>query len=212
MEQTRPEARRRPTAYRERTLAGMRRLWGSRPPAAFALDFGAGDGWFTGEMTRAGVARKIVPVDVKLWPELVVRPVIFDGRALPFASHAFDLVFAVDVIHHCPEPDRAIDELLRCSSRYFLIKDHSYRNIVDWCALCVLDEIGNRRFGVPSPHKYQEGWSWNTHMESRGFTREGFLSPAPCHAGLLGRCTNHLQFIALWRRTDPAPANTPGCP
>lgn len=186
----------------------MRSLWGSRPPARLALDFGSGDGWFAKEMARIGIAEKIHPVDVKVWPDLVTPPILFDGHSLPFQTRAFDLIFAVDVLHHCAEPELAIDELLRCSNRYLLIKDHSYRSLVEWCALSLLDELGNRRFKIPSPRHYQREWSWNAHIESRGFTREALLSPAPCHIGPLGYWTNHLQFIALWRRAESPPART----
>jgi SAM-dependent methyltransferase len=173
-----------------------------------ALDFGSGDGWFTREIALAGIAEKVVPVDVKVWPGLVAPPVLFDGRSLPFQNEAFDLVFAVDVIHHCVDPRLALDELLRCSNRYFLIKDHSYQTFIGWCILSLLDELGNRRFRVPSPHHYQKDWSWDAHIASRGFTREALLSPTPCHVGPLGYCTNHLQFIALWRRVEPAIATS----
>jgi SAM-dependent methyltransferase len=152
------------------------------------------------------MAEKVVPVDVKVWPGLVARPVLFDGQSLPFQNQAFDLVLAVDVIHHCEDPRLALDELLRCSNQYFLIKDHSYQTVAGWCTLSLLDELGNRRFRVPSPHHYQRGWSWDAHIASRGFTRELLLSPAPCHAGPLGYYTNHLQFIALWRRVEIATA------
>jgi len=190
----------RPTAYRSHVLAEIAKLLRQVPPAKRALDFGAGDGWFASELMRLGLARTIVGADVLIWPGTVKRPVIFDGERLPFADRAFDLTYAIDVIHHCPDPERALDEVLRCTDRHFLIKDHSYRNVLDWSSLCILDELGNRRFGVPSPYRYQQRWTWDAHLTSRGFSLVQLIHPARCHSGPLGHLTNHLQFVALWRR------------
>ncbi len=190
----------RPTAYRSRVLADVAALLKPLPPARRALDYGSGDGWFASEILRLKLAETVVGADIKLWPGLVRRPVIFDGSRLPFSDGAFDLTYAVDVLHHCPDPLAALDEVLRCTGRYFLIKDHSYRNVVGWSTLCVLDEIGNRRFRVPSVYRYQEGWTWDRHLTSRGFSLERRIHPAKCHVGPLGYLTNHLQFLALWRR------------
>lgn len=196
----RPREKARPTAYRRHVLAQLQHLLSAVPPVDRALDFGAGDGWFAGELARLGVARMVVSADVMIWPGLMNKPVMFDGQRLPFADRAFSLTYAVDVLHHCPDPERALTEVLRCTDRYFLIKDHSYRNGLEWSALCVLDELGNRRFGVPSPHHYQKRWAWDDHLKAQGFTLHSRVHPAPCHSGVLGRLTNGLQYVALWRR------------
>jgi SAM-dependent methyltransferase len=170
------------------------------PNPDLALDYGAGDGWFSREIARSGLARKVVAVDVLVWPGLINKPVLFDGSRLPFADGTFDVTYAIDVLHHCPDPGRALGEILRCTRRYFLIKDHTYRHGFDWLGLALMDELGNRRFGVPSPHRYQQHWKWNAHFEMNGFFLESLIHPALCHFGLLGRLTNHLQFLALWKR------------
>ncbi len=195
-------ANRRPTAYRQQIFRQISELIGPLPPAERALDFGSGDGWFAHEIVRAGYAKMVVAADVKVWPGLVRNPVLFDGHNLPLADRAFELTYAIDVLHHCPNPENALDEVLRCTARHFLIKDHSYGNLIDWAALCVMDELGNRRFGVPSIHQYQQRWVWSRHLEARGFTLERLVHPAPCHSGLMGRLTNHLQFVALWQREN----------
>jgi SAM-dependent methyltransferase len=171
------------------------------PRATRALDFGAGDGWFATQLERQRLAERVIATDVKIWAGLVKRPVMFDGLRLPFGDRAFDLTYAIDVLHHCPQPEKALEEVLRCTRKYFLIKDHTYSNRAGWATLCVLDEIGNRRFAVPSPHHYQERWTWDRELEQRGFTLERRMHPERCHVGPLGYLTNSLQFIALWRRT-----------
>jgi SAM-dependent methyltransferase len=194
----------RPTAYRQRVLTEIDRVLGSLPAGMCALDFGAGDGWFARELARTAHVRRVIPADVRVWPDAITPSLQFDGVRLPFRDRAFDLVFAIDVIHHCSDPAAALGEALRCTGRYFLIKDHTYRNGVEWWALTVMDEIGNRRFGVPSRYLYQHRWSWNRLIERHGFELQAMIHPLRCHSGPLGALTNRLQFLALWRRVPAA--------
>jgi len=197
-------APRRPTRYRELVLTQLTEVIGQVGPFRRALDFGSGDGWFARELTKSGLVRTVVGVEVLDWQNVVKAPVLFDGARLPFFDRAFDLTYAVDVIHHCREPPETLDEVLRCTARYFLLKDHSYRNFLEWSLLCGLDELGNRRFGVPCLHQYQRRWEWSDRLEARGFTLVRLIHPAACHPGVFGHLTNHLQFVALWRRNDPS--------
>jgi SAM-dependent methyltransferase len=183
-------------------LTEIVRILARLPPSTCALDFGAGDGWFARELARTGHIGRVVPIDVRAWPGAITPSLQFDGVRVPFRDRSFDLVYAIDVMHHCSDPVAALDEVLRCTGRFFLIKDHTYRNAVEWSALSAMDEIGNRRFGVPSRYRYQHRWSWNPLIERRGFELDTMIHPLRCHSGLLGALTNQLQFLALWRRVE----------
>jgi SAM-dependent methyltransferase len=169
-------------------------------PVARVLDFGSGDGYFASETSRLPQVTQLVPVDVVARPGSHVAPLLYDGARLPFADASFDLAYAVDVLHHCPDPLAAIDDMARCSSRYLLIKDHTYATAIGRWTLAVLDELGNRRFGIPSPYRYQQDWRWVEHIESRGWRRIELIPSLECHSGLLGLATNRLQWIGLWER------------
>jgi len=145
------------------------------------------------------IVKRLAPVDVVERKESLVVPQLYDGRRLPFEDRAFDLAYAVDVLHHCPDPLHAIDDMARCAKRYLLIKDHTYHTAAGRWTLAVLDELGNRRFGIPSPYLYQQDWRWVEHLESRGWRRVAFEHPLACHTGPLA-VTNRLQWIALWER------------
>jgi SAM-dependent methyltransferase len=190
----------RPTAYRERILDTVETLLSPLIPLNSALDFGAGDGWFAHQIEWRGLARKVTSIDVRRWPGGDTPSVVFDGERLPFPDRTFDLTYAIDVLHHCQQPERILEEVLRCTSLYFLMKDHTYKDLFGWGMLCMLDEIGNRRFGVPSIYQYQRNWSWSAHIESHGFELQQLIYPARCHNRVLGFVTNHLQFLSLWRR------------
>jgi ubiquinone/menaquinone biosynthesis C-methylase UbiE len=82
------------------------------------LDVGAGSGRHSYHAARLGavaaavdigeaidVARANLPTDV-----LTVQA---DAEALPFTDEAFDLVAAIGVLHHLPDPERALRKLYR---------------------------------------------------------------------------------------------------
>ena len=187
------------TQYRPRILSALRELVAPLPVRR-VLDFGAGDGFFASELGRLPQVEQLVPVDVVARPNSLVVPQLYDGKRLPFEGASFDLAYAVDVLHHCPDPVAAIDDMARCSSRYLLIKDHTFTSAAGRWTLAVLDELGNRRFGIPSPYLYQRGWHWVEHLEARGWRRLAFTHPLDCHSGALGWATNRLQWVGLWER------------
>lgn len=178
----------------------IRGILASHAPFPAALDFGSGDGWFARQMLDEKLASEVVAVDVRRRRRAFVEPLVYDGERLPFPDRAFDLAYSIDVLHHCPDPRRSLRELLRCTGSCLLLKDHTYGGGAGWLALSIMDEIGNRRFGVPSRYRYQRDWEWNAVIEEAGFMLDRLVHPAACHVGLLGRATNHLQYLALWRR------------
>lgn len=192
------------STYRDRIWQVMDELL--RPLGALdhVLDFGSGDGWFAERVIESGTCNRLVAVDVtrrkhELKPPLIIRP----GEPLPFADSTFDCSYAIDVLHHCGDPIASLDELTRVTAGYLLIKDHTYRSLLGRWSLAILDELGNRRFGIPSPRRYQRDCEWDDHLSRLGWQRIRVVHPAPCHTGLLGRATNSLQYVALYRRRSP---------
>jgi SAM-dependent methyltransferase len=190
--------------YRVRVWSVLRDVLTGRGPFRTAMDFGAGDGWFGRQMLDSGTVTDLTPVDVQARPMTFVPVRLYDGTRLPLADREFDLVYAVDVFHHCPDPVAALADALRCAGRYFLLKDHTYRTVAGRLTLCALDELGNRRFGIPSLYKYQRGWDWFSVIEATGFRRVALVHPTRCHTRVLGALTNGLQFVGLWERTESA--------
>ena len=187
--------------YRRNVLRALERVVSPLAPVGSALDFGCGDGWFSRALLERGLVRRIVPVDIRRREQSLVEPVIYDGDRLPFADRSFELALAVDVLHHCPDPRASLLELSRCSGRYLLLKDHTYRSRLGRLALAILDELGNRRFGVVSVGNYQRGWEWLPLIEEQGFAQETLLHPLTCESRPpISWFSHHLQFVGLWRR------------
>ena len=187
-------------AYRERIVSLACQHLRGQPVARRALDFGAGDGYVATRLEREGVAREIVCIDVTRRERTFRDVTLYDGVRLPFEDRSFDLAYAIDVLHHCPDPTAGLRELCRVSRRHVLLKDHTYVTPLGWATLCALDELGNRRFGIPSVYRYQRRWAWDAVLEAEGFTLADRVHPATCEDRPWGRFTNALQFTALWTR------------
>lgn len=188
-------------AYRHRILDAAAQALSPFGALGSALDFGSGDGFFATQLPQRVQLGSVTPVDVVERERSFVKPRIYAGDRLPFADRSFDLVYAVDVLHHCPDPLRALADMARCTRRFLLLKDHNEQGWIGRWMLAILDELGNRRFGIPSPYRYQHDWAWVRWIESQGFERRHWVHPMACHRGLLAG-TNRLQFMALWERRD----------
>lgn len=174
----------------------------SMGPVRRALDFGSGDGWMAARLLERGLVDEIVGVDVHRRSKTELEPTLYDGSTLPFDDRSFDLVYSVDVFHHMPDPAVGIREALRCSDRHFVLKDHTYSSWPTKLMLSVLDEIGNRRFGVRSRYHYQHGWEWLPEIEAGGFVEEALVHPLLCEdRPIIRHLANRPQFIGRWRRS-----------
>ncbi len=133
------------TRYHDRAAAGYDAKWGidfgttgraqvlmklhkalGRRGARFgrSLEIGAGTGYFSLNLLRAGAVEQATCTDIS--PGMVralqanaaslglaVEAVAADAEALPFADESFDLVIGHAVLHHLPDLDRAFGEFRR---------------------------------------------------------------------------------------------------
>ena len=96
------------------------------PPGVYerSLEVGAGTGYFTLNLLRAGVVRRAVATDVSAEMlsalrgsaerlGLEVDTEVCDAAALPFDDGSFDLVFGHAVLHHLPDLSGSFRELRR---------------------------------------------------------------------------------------------------
>lgn len=188
--------------YRDRVLVDLKELIADYNIEGNALDFGCGDGFFCSNLSREESLSRITPVDVVARKNTLVEPEIYDGKTLPYSASQFDLVYAIDVIHHSPHPIDSIREMCRCSGRWILVKDHVYGAAIGKLVLYAMDEVGNRRFSIESPGNYQRNWNWDDTLRGSGFILKKRIYPAEPHVGILGLLTNRYQYIDLWERRD----------
>lgn len=192
--------------YRKQVLKHISPLLSGAITSNTVLDFGCGDGWFATQVSCLLPDTKLTVIDIKRRANILIEPLIYSpGDALPFTDASFDLVYAIDVLHHCDSPQYYLEELARVARRYILIKDHTYKGAFGYLTLAVLDELGNRRFGIPSPQHYQREWEWDEFLASKGWKIRTMIHPCQCHFGLLGALSNHLQYVTLYERVEEWP-------
>ena len=111
---------------REQVRRKLARALGGLPEACFgdALEIGAGTGYFTLNLLRAGLVGRATATDISPGMlktlaataaelRLEVETVETDAERLPFPDSAFDLVFGHAVLHHIPALERAFAEFER---------------------------------------------------------------------------------------------------
>ena len=87
--------------YRRRVLYEMEPiLKGALDPGNRVLEVGAGDGWFAMSLENLGICNRVTAVDINTRPDSYHIVEIYDGEKLLFSDREFDLVYAVDVVHH----------------------------------------------------------------------------------------------------------------
>jgi ubiquinone/menaquinone biosynthesis C-methylase UbiE len=97
-----------------------------RPLPTFgrSLEIGAGTGYFTLHMLKAGIVREAVATDISpgmiaalernaAQQGLEVEALVADAERLPFEDESFDLVLGHAVLHHIPDLERAFSEFHR---------------------------------------------------------------------------------------------------
>jgi 2-polyprenyl-3-methyl-5-hydroxy-6-metoxy-1,4-benzoquinol methylase len=94
------------------------------------LDVGCGEGLLVHRWAQRLGERRVVGIDLQEesiqagWaerqaPNLEYR--VVEADSLPFASGEFDLVSAIEVLEHLPDPERTLSEMARCAARHLLL-------------------------------------------------------------------------------------------
>jgi SAM-dependent methyltransferase len=104
-------------------------LGGWRPGRA--LEVGCGDGFGMAHLPR--IAGRVYgcdrsPAMLRANPAPRERLVLGDAYALPFASGSFELCTCWELLHHLAEPERAVAEMRRVSSRCVLVCEPNVLN------------------------------------------------------------------------------------
>ncbi len=123
------------------------------------LDVGTGSGRHARQAAELGA--DVVAVDVgdaidvarrNLPPEVLT--VQADAQELPFAAESFDLVMAIGVLHHLPDPAAALRSIARCARPGGLVHVYLYwQPPWRWHRAVLKAVTGARRLTVRMPHR-----------------------------------------------------------
>jgi SAM-dependent methyltransferase len=136
------------------------------PDAGSVLDVGCGDGSIDVAVLALRPRLRIIGIDVLVRERTHIPVMHFDGTALPFPDHYFDVVMFVDVLHHTPDPSVLLAEARRVARRAVVLKDHTRDGLLAGATLRLMDWVGNAHHGVALPYNYWPEAAWRATFES----------------------------------------------
>ena len=140
------------------------------PRDARVLDVGTGDGLIAAAVAERRRDVSIEGIDVLVRPETAIPVTPFDGREIPLPAASVDVVTMFDVLHHADDPAALLAEACRVARTCVVLKDHVANGWLARTILAVMDEVGNRRYGVALPHHYLSGSEWHGVIARLGVT------------------------------------------
>jgi len=127
------------------------------PSGHRVLDVGCGDGKLAHGLVQLRPDLKILGTDTNFPDNTPVALACcrYDGQRLPFADNTFDTCLLIDVLHHSRHPEKLLEESARVARCSVVLKDHDYRNRLDFKLMQAGDYLGNRMFGVDLPYQFK---------------------------------------------------------
>lgn len=168
-------------------------------PGNAVLDIGAGTCNFSELMGNRGL--KITAVDVcDLSFVDSIKPVLFDGKTLPFGDQTFEVALLIHVLHHTTNPEILLSEASRVARRIVIVED-IITNPVQKYITYYADNLLNLEFHG-HPHSNKSDTEWRQLFTRYGlrlldFKRSRFM-------GIFKHATYHLE-----KGNEPG-ANDPG--
>ena len=107
------------------------------------LDLGAGEGYVGKKIADAWMA-DVKLADVCDMNQTLLPHTLYDGKALPFATDAFDITILYFVLHHCENPELVLTEAMRVTRGKLIIVESVFEHKWDLKLLTFLDILANR--------------------------------------------------------------------
>ncbi|MEX2589857.1 MAG: methyltransferase domain-containing protein, partial [Chitinophagales bacterium] len=105
------------------------------------LDIGCGNGGFSLKLMQEGF--DVTPLDIQDKSAFEqIKPLVFDGKNLPFEDNTFDTALLITVLHHTTAQKELISEALR-AARQVLIMEDVYGNALQKQATFWMDSLVN---------------------------------------------------------------------
>ncbi len=87
-----------------------------------------------------------------------IKPVLYDGRTIPFADNQFDISLLLTVLQHVSDPINLLEESARVSKKIIIIED-VYNSIFQQYLTYIVDSLVNFEiFGHPHTNMTDKQW------------------------------------------------------
>lgn len=131
------------------------------------LDIGSGGAHIAHELKTSGYDITTLDIKDKSYFE-DVRPIIYDGRTIPFPDDRFDISLLLTVLHHIKDPLSILAEAKRVSKRIIIIED-LHEGWIQKYLTFAMDSILNREF-FAHPHSNKTMAEWESSFREMKLT------------------------------------------
>jgi len=126
-------------------------------PGDRLLEIGSGPGSVLAALRGAGYDTTALDIQDSSSDESL-KPVVYDGKNMPFEAGSFDTALILTTLHHTPDPEQIIAEAMRVAKRVIIIED-VFDSPFQHRMTKVADSITNMEFiGHPHSNKDDQGW------------------------------------------------------
>ena len=131
------------------------------------VDIGSGTGHVSHILNKQG--NDITPVDVaNFHGSRFIKPIIYDGKKMPFQDNHFDTCLLLMVLHHTPDPKIVFSEAARVAKEIVVIET-SYTSVINKFFTVLFDNlVGNLRFEA-FWNSYKTDKEWKDFFLKNGF-------------------------------------------
>ncbi len=135
----------------------VERFVGLIQPGQSVLDIGSGTCNIVEILRARGI--DVTPLDVKNLSFVdSIKPILYDGRTIPFPDDRFDVGLLITVLHHTPDPEAVVREAMRVCKRLIIIED-IYTSRPHKYVTFAMDSLLNAEFfGHPHTNKNDHEW------------------------------------------------------
>lgn len=165
------------------------------------VDVGCGDGTISSLIASKKKSREFSGIDIMARPTCAIPFKEYDGHHIPYEDNSVDACMFVDVLHHLHHVKELLAEAKRVSNKYIIIKDHLWKNKLDYKILEFMDNIGNKPHGVVLEYNYLPEKKWREIFDELGLEVVSMNKSIPLYAFpfsmVFGR---ELHFVALLKK------------
>lgn len=137
----------------------LEKIFAHTQPGQTILDIGSGNGLITKVLREKKYI--VTPLDVQEGQyEDSVRPVVYDGKKMPFADQSFDTGILLTILHHTKNQEEIISEAARVC-RQLIIMEDIYSTQLQKYYTFFLDSFVNM-FYSSCPHTNRTDKEWKS--------------------------------------------------